>query len=98
MTQRERILDALQRGPVCGTDFLRWLIPRYAARIHELRVSGEIIETTPCKLHDHKGQVMYVLHRQSQHDIDWCICGSSLGAITHVSEVGIRVEHKGVWV
>jgi len=98
MNQRQRILHALEKAPVCGTTLLGWMIPRYAARIAELRET-ETIETRACNLHDHKTrQVMYVLHRQSQQDVDWCVCGESLGAINYVGEDAFRVEHHGIEV
>jgi len=64
VTQSQEILYRLQMGPVCGTDLLRMYIPRYAARILELRLSGHQIETRTCtnSLHDHRSkQVEYVL-------------------------------------
>jgi hypothetical protein len=67
MTQAERILSALRMGPVCGTEFLAWHIPRYAARIHDLRRQGHQIETKPCRLHDHESaQVVYELAEMDQ--------------------------------
>lgn len=61
-SQKQRILAALKLGPVCGTDLLRWHMPRGAARIGELRKEGHQITTRPCRLHDHEtAQVVYEL-------------------------------------
>ena len=54
----------LMDGPVCGTEFLDEHIPRYAARISELRATGVPIETRPCRGSHHHHitrQVQYVL-------------------------------------
>ena len=62
MTQKARILNALRRDPTCGTTFLDWHIPRYAARIYELRIEGHDIISRPCTLHAHESpQVVYEL-------------------------------------
>ncbi len=64
MTQQERILYELREGPVCGTTFLNWHIPRYAARIHELRAKGHQITSERCKLTYHlhlSWQTVYTL-------------------------------------
>lgn len=67
MNQRERILNALKLGPVCGTDMLRWNIARGAARIHELKAEGYQITTRPCKLHRHESaQIVYELETTDQ--------------------------------
>lgn len=67
MTQRDRILAALRMGPVCGTQFLQMFIPRYAARIHELRKDGFVIGTRPCRMHDHSSaQIVYELAETDQ--------------------------------
>lgn len=61
-SQRKRILDALKLEKRCGTDFLGWGIPRYSARIGELRADGHDIATQPCRLHHHETtQYVYVL-------------------------------------
>lgn len=62
-SQRSRILSWLGAGPVCGTTMLRFHIPRYAARINELRRDGYTIVTRPCQQdHGHTTpQVEYVL-------------------------------------
>lgn len=56
MNQKERVLMMLKQGPVCGTDFLRVYVPRYSARILELRQQGYAINTRPCKnqFHQHE--------------------------------------------
>ena len=67
MNQTEKILSKLQMGPVCGTTFLQMFIPRYAARIHELRRAGHQIQSERCQLHDHEThQVVYRLDTESQ--------------------------------
>ena len=69
MSQRDRVLQALKAGPVCGTEFLRMHIPRYAARVLELRQQGHEIMTVPCNdvYHDHQSaQVRYVLVEMDQ--------------------------------
>lgn len=63
-TQRASVVRSLRQGPVCGTEFLEDMIPRYAARIHELRQAGYSIETRKCSdpTHRHESrQVEYVL-------------------------------------
>jgi len=64
MNQRERVLGWLMQGPVCGTTLLAEMIPRYAARISELRRDGHVIGTRRCsnQQHHHQSrQVEYVL-------------------------------------
>ena len=57
MTQQERILYELSDGdPICGTTFLNWHIPRYAARIHELRAKGYHITSKRCRISYHRHQ------------------------------------------
>jgi len=67
MSQKERILNALKMGPQCGTSFLEWHMPRYAARIHELRAEGWTISTRTCRLHSHESpQTVYELEQADQ--------------------------------
>jgi hypothetical protein len=67
MSQKSKILGMLELGPVCGTRFLSEYMPRYAARIHDLRSDGHTITTEPCRLHDHSTpQVVYRLETESQ--------------------------------
>lgn len=64
MTQQEDILFHLRQDPVCGTSFLNWHIPRYAARIHELRAKGYQITSERCRIsyHHHRSpQTVYQL-------------------------------------
>lgn len=64
MTQTAEILYRLELGPVCGTDLLRMYIPRYAARIYDLRNQGHNINTRRCKNPEHRHQtpqIEYVL-------------------------------------
>ena len=60
MTQRERILNALKVAQcddlfatpwVCGVEFLNDYMPRYAARIAELREAGHRIISERCPDH-----------------------------------------------
>lgn len=69
MSQRERVLARLKQGPTCGTEFLDMRIPRYSARILELRQAGHIIVNRPCQhyYHDHRsGQTMFELATSDQ--------------------------------
>lgn len=67
MSQRDRVLLMLKAGPVCGTDFLRAYIPRYSARILELRQQGHVIIDRPCRFHDHESrQTIYELAMSDQ--------------------------------
>lgn len=45
MTQQQRVLAMLRRGPCTTRDFLQAGIPRYSARIRELRERGHPITT-----------------------------------------------------
>lgn len=66
-SQKQRILNALKLGPVCGTQFLDWHMPRYAARIYELRTEGHYITTRTCQLHRHESpQIVYELAEADQ--------------------------------
>ena len=54
MTQKEFVLKELRhRGTVCGTWFLQYHIPRYAARIYDLIQDGHRIERVACPHHYH---------------------------------------------
>jgi len=71
LTQVETIMQALTiRGAdgVCGTEFLDVHIPRYAARILELRDAGNTIVTVPCREHNWHTthQIRYVLIPKGQ--------------------------------
>ena len=72
LSQRESILMLLQQAGssgVCGTRLLDMHLPRYAARISELRVEGYTITTRTCRhpYHQHSTrQVEYVLHTDGQ--------------------------------
>ncbi len=65
MTQRDLVLGALRDGPVCGTVFLNMHIPRYAARIHELRAIGHQITSERCK-QDHYHITPQTIYRLGQ--------------------------------
>ena len=59
----------LKAGPVCGTDFLRAYIPRFGARIYELRQAGYTVVERPCRFshHDHDSrQTVYELEELDQ--------------------------------
>ena len=67
MSQKDTILRRLLEAPVCGTRLLELRIPRYAARIAELRAEGMNIVTRRCENpnHFHKSkQIEYVLGHQ----------------------------------
>lgn len=69
-TQKQRIMGALKMQPTCGTTFLSWHMPRYAARIYELRTEGHDIISRPCKLHVHDSpQTVYELVEKSQLEL-----------------------------
>ena len=64
LSQKQRVLDTLRNaGPagVCGTSLLYINIPRYAARIHELRQAGYMIESTACQDSHESRQTRYTL-------------------------------------
>lgn len=42
--QRDRVLEMLKAGPVTSEQFMRAFIPRYSARIFELRAAGYVID------------------------------------------------------
>jgi hypothetical protein len=46
VTQRDQVLAMLKRGPHTTGDFLAAYIPRFSARIDELRARGYVIERT----------------------------------------------------
>ncbi len=48
-SQETRILNLLKTGPVCGGLLLTLRMPRYSARIAELRSRGYVIETVRCE-------------------------------------------------
>ncbi len=60
-TQKEQVLQALVLRPdgVCGTQFLEGRIPRYAARILDLKHDGHDIVKVSCpySLHTHPASV-----------------------------------------
>ena len=74
-TQADKVLQMLRDAEmgVCGTDFLQARIPRYSARILELRKAGHEIENRKCFATSHRHltkQVRFVLlpprkHKQS---------------------------------
>ena len=60
-TQKEQVLQALVLRPdgVCGTQFLEGHIPRYAARILDLKHDGHRIKRVSCPypFHNHPASV-----------------------------------------
>lgn len=71
VTQRERVLDRLRKGPICTSDIYEddWITHRLAARIHDLRSEGWIITTRPCQntRHRHRSAaVEYVMESDGQ--------------------------------
>ncbi len=67
VSQKDRILQALQLEPRCATTFLDWRIGRAAARVNELRQEGHDIITRPCQFHHHDNpQVVYELVESAQ--------------------------------
>lgn len=72
-TQQEIVLRLVDApGGACMTTFLHYQIPRYSARIHELREAGWRIDTVRCERHDHhKHYDAYVLNgRQAEYPTD----------------------------
>ena len=70
-TQKEQVLQALMLRPggVCGTQFLEGRIPRYAARILDLKHDGHWIDRVSCpySLHTHPSAVAtYKLIQQTR--------------------------------
>jgi len=62
MSQKTRVRRMLEDGPVCGTRLLDERIPRYAARIAELRGEGMLIVTRRCEAHRHASkQIEYLI-------------------------------------
>ena len=61
MSQKETILGLLRnyREGICGTYFLEAHIPRYAARINELRNEGYTIDSISCPspYHTHRANI-----------------------------------------
>lgn len=79
-SQVETILDLLRQGPVCGTTFLSMFIPRYAARIYDLRLAGYTITTRRCQdvWHDHKtAQIVYELDESARDQLSLDLGGYS---------------------
>ena len=66
-SQKARIHRLLLMGPVCPSDY-RVEIPRFAARVFDLRQSGLTITTRACTrpnhFHKSKQKIEYVLVRE----------------------------------
>jgi hypothetical protein len=58
MSQNDRVLAMLRRGWVCGTEFLDERMPRYGARIFDLRRRGFVIVSRWCvnPQHQHRSR------------------------------------------
>ncbi len=54
MSQRDRVLQLLSEGWTCGTTFLDERMPRYGARIFDLRRRGFLIVRRPCADPSHR--------------------------------------------
>ena len=68
-TQTEQILAMLRNGPTCGTRFLTRRIPRYPARIFELKQEGHAIGKRPCDNEWHRhGSPQWEWFLISEHD------------------------------
>ena len=66
MNQRERVLALLRDGPQCTSDFAAAYLPRFGARIWELRRAGHTITNRRCDKHPHpkrSGCVLYTLEK-----------------------------------
>ena len=63
MTQRDQVLEILRQnlGGVCGTYFYEEHLPRYAARLHELRSAGYSIVSRRCRERHATPQTEFVL-------------------------------------
>jgi hypothetical protein len=48
-TQAGRVFTMLSRGWVCGTEFLEAHLPRYGARIYDLRQDGWYVSKRQCQ-------------------------------------------------
>ncbi len=59
-TQRDYVLRWLRVEPQCGTEFLNLGIPRYSARIYELRREGHQIIRRTCDVHYYHRSRQYV--------------------------------------
>jgi len=63
--QKERVIEMLEAGPVCGSSLVRAYMPRGAAVVCSLRKEGWRIRTRKCvnPAHQHRidNQVEYVL-------------------------------------
>ncbi len=62
-SQADRILANLRWQNLCSMEPLRWSPPitRVAARIHELRERGHLIETVNCP--EHRGESNHAYYR-----------------------------------
>ncbi len=59
-TQRGHVLRWLRVEPQCGTEFLNLGIPRYSARIYELRKAGHQIIRRTCDVHSYHRSRQFV--------------------------------------
>lgn len=63
LSHKQLILRQLERGPVCATTLLEDHMPRYAARILDLRQEGNRIVTERCNRMGHEHQTRQVQYR-----------------------------------
>ena len=85
MNQRETVHYMLEQNPdgVCGTRFLSLGIPRYSARIAELKAEGHVISRRTCTNphHHHRGtQYVWFLAEVDQPALFWRPEGQSEAA------------------
>lgn len=66
MSQRVEVLRLLRNGPVCSTQFLTAHIPRFSARVFELRQDGYQIVKRQCRAHPWHKQWEFILIEQGQ--------------------------------
>lgn len=71
-SQADRVLRMLEESElgVCAVDFLEAYIPRFSARLKEIRDTGRVIEKRKCFSTSHRHrtrQVRYVLMPKRKH-------------------------------
>jgi len=66
MSQNDKVLHALQRGPITPRDAIDFGCYRLAARIKNLREQGHNIHTELCITADNKRFARYTLLKQSK--------------------------------
>ena len=71
-TQADRVLQMLRDSEmgVCAVEFLQACVPRFSARLHDLRKAGHLIENRKCFATSHRHQtkqLRYVLLPPRKH-------------------------------